>query len=140
MTIHRLDHISVRTGDVEATRKFYEGVLQLNVGPRPEFPFPGLWLYKDDKAVVHIVGIDPDDPSGLMEYLGGNVTVSDETGSFDHVAFVCDDLEGSRKHFDQCKIKYREREIPGLKLNQIFLTDPNGVVVELNFPETIPNA
>lgn len=137
MTISRLDHVSVRTADVEGTRKFYEDILRLDVGPRPDFPFPGLWLYKDDRAVVHIVGIDKDDPSGLMEYLGGEVSVSTDTGSFDHVAFVCTDLEGSRRHFDACKIPYREREVPGLKLHQIFLTDPNGVTVELNYPETM---
>ena len=31
-------------------------------------------------------------------------------------------------------IPYRERTVPVLKLHQIFLDDPNGVVIELNYP------
>ena len=133
MSIKSLDHVSIRTLDVEATRQFYVDTLDLEVGPRPEFPFPGLWLYKDDKAIVHIVGVDPDDPSGLLEYLGGRVDVTDETGSFDHVAFVCQDYEGTKAHIEKQDIQCRAREIPSMNLNQLFVTDPNGVVVELNF-------
>lgn len=133
MTINSLDHVSIRTTDVEATRQFYVDTLQLEVGHRPEFPFPGLWLYKNDKAVVHIVGVDPDDPSGLLEYLGGNVDVRDDTGSFDHVAFVCSDFESTKSRLEKSGEELRVREIPSMNLNQLFLTDPNGVVVELNF-------
>ncbi len=35
-----LNHISIRTTDIEATRHFYVDVLGLQVGPRPDFPFP----------------------------------------------------------------------------------------------------
>ena len=71
-----LNHYSIRTTNLDACRAFYENVLGLTVGPRPEFPFPGLWMYCGDhaqyaNAVVHIIGIDRQAPGGLDGYLGG---------------------------------------------------------------------
>ena len=63
------------------------------VGFRPPFKFPGLWLYNggsypDTFGVVHIIGIDPNDPSGLKEYLGDrDLTSLNGTGTVDHMAF-----------------------------------------------------
>src|SRR4051812_1688227 len=70
MSINRLDHVSIRTHDLDATHNFYADVLGLSVGPRPNFPFPGVWLYQDQQAVVHVIGVDPNDSSGLADYLG----------------------------------------------------------------------
>lgn len=136
MAINRLDHLSVRTEKVEATQKFYSDVLGLTVGPRPDFPFPGVWLYNDGIAVVHVVGIDRNDPEGLMNYLGGSIDIDlgGGTGSFDHIAFLCNDLDGMRARFKASGYEFRERKVPNMALDQIFLTDPNGITVELNFP------
>jgi catechol 2,3-dioxygenase-like lactoylglutathione lyase family enzyme len=70
-----LNHYSIRTADLDACRRFYVDVLGLEVGPRPNFSFPGLWLYAGDtsqwsNAVVHIIGIDAGKPEGLKDYLG----------------------------------------------------------------------
>ena len=62
MPITRLDHYSIRTTKLEETRRFYAEVMGFEVGPRPEFKFPGVWLYQGGVAVVHVVGIDPNDP------------------------------------------------------------------------------
>jgi catechol 2,3-dioxygenase-like lactoylglutathione lyase family enzyme len=134
MPLTRLDHFSVRTADVEGTKAFYETVLGLRNGERPQFPFPGAWLYQGDRAVVHIIGIDPKDPSGLQEYLGDRGGNGQGTGSFDHIAFVATDFEGMRKHFTELGVPFRHRSVPGLALEQLFVTDPNGITVEINFP------
>ena len=57
MPISRLDHYSIRTMQLEATERFYTDVLGFEAGPRPNFPFPGVWLYQGGIAVVHVVGI-----------------------------------------------------------------------------------
>jgi hypothetical protein len=31
-------------------------------------------------------------------------------------------------------VAWRERTVPGVGLHQVFLDDPNGVMVELNYP------
>ncbi len=135
MAIERLDHYSIRTTDVETTRKFYTEVLGFEVGPRPNFPFPGVWLYQGGIAVVHVVGIDPNDTTGLQDYLGDRSGADKGTGTIDHVAFLGRDFEAMRTHFQEAQVPFRERKVPNMDLMQIFVDDPNGVTIELNFPQ-----
>ena len=134
MPLTRLDHFSVRTGNVDATKAFYEGALGLRAGARPAFPFPGAWLYHGDRAVVHVIGVDANDSSGLQTYLGDRGGTGQGSGNFDHIAFVATDFDGMRKHLSGLGVPFRERSVPGLALEQIFVTDPNGITVEINFP------
>jgi catechol 2,3-dioxygenase-like lactoylglutathione lyase family enzyme len=135
-----LNHFSIRTLDLEATRKFYEGILGMTVGPRPDFPFPGLWMYRDDpsdiaNAAVHIIGMDPNDPEGLKNYLGDrDPSALHGTGSLDHVAFSATGLGAMLVRLRARGVPVRERTVPNLGLHQLFLDDPNGVVIELNYP------
>ena len=137
MPISRLDHYSIRTVHLAETERFYTTVLGFEPGPRPAFNFPGVWLYQDGIAVVHVVGIDPNDPSGLKDYLGDKGMNSEPgTGTIDHVAFVGTDVEAMRERFRAAGVPFRDRLVPSLKLEQVFLEDPNGVTIELNFPAT----
>ena len=137
-----LNHYSIRTTDLDASRRFYESLLGLTVGPRPDFPFPGLWMYRGDhadvaNAVVHIIGIDAKDPEGLKKYLGErDVSSLSGSGAVDHVAFFADGLAAMLAHLKIHGITPRERTVPSIGLHQLFLDDPSGVVVELNYPAT----
>lgn len=136
MAIERLDHYSIRTADVEGTRKFYAEVLGFEAGPRPNFPFPGVWMYQGGIAVVHVVGIDPNDTAGLQDYLGDRGgDKGTGTGTIDHVAFLGRDIDAMRAHFEAAHVPFRERTVPNMNLKQIFVNDPNGVTIELNFPQ-----
>ena len=138
MTI-TLNHFSIRSTDLHACERFYCDALGLEVGPRPPFPFPGLWLYAGDtmktsNAVVHIIGIDPDDPEGLKAYLGDRDEASLKgTGAVDHIAFFNTGLADTRARLQRLGLAVRERTVPALGLHQLFVDDPNGVVIELNF-------
>jgi len=130
-----LNHVSIRSADLEACRRFYVDLLGLAVGPRPDFPFPGLWLYAGDSAVVHVIGIDPQDASGLTGYLGErSAEPAQGSGAVDHVAFAATGLRAMRERLAQHGIAARERTVPGLGLHQLFVEDPSGIVVELNYP------
>ena len=135
MSLNSLDHCSIRTVKLQETRDFYVDMLGMHDGDRPEFPFPGNWLYVDGHAVVHLVGVDPDDPSGLMEYLGGDTSAEalDGSGAFDHIAFRAKDPETLRERLKSNGYPYRERKVPNMDLFQIFVEDPNGIMVELNY-------
>ena len=133
MSIDKLDHVSIRTADVAATQVFYTELLGFEVGPRPPFTFPGVWLYRNGSPLVHVIGIDPNDKAGLADYLGAR-EASAGTGSIDHVAFLGHDVAQMRAHLQSRGIAFRERKVPNLNLAQIFVEDPNGVTVELNFP------
>jgi catechol 2,3-dioxygenase-like lactoylglutathione lyase family enzyme len=134
-----LNHYSIRTTDLATTRHFYETVLGLTVGPRPNFPFPGLWMYRGAhadvaNAVVHVIGIDKNDPEGLKKYLGDrDLSSLTGSGAVDHVAFLADGLAGMLSHLKTLGITPRERTVPSIGLHQLFLDDPNGVVIELNY-------
>jgi catechol 2,3-dioxygenase-like lactoylglutathione lyase family enzyme len=52
-----LDHVNVRTSNLEGLRAFYVDVLGLRVGPRPRFSFGGQWLYCGDAPVLHLVEV-----------------------------------------------------------------------------------
>lgn len=135
-----LNHFSIRTVDLMACERFYCDVLGMRVGPRPPFPFPGLWLYPGEtsdyaQAAVHIIGIDRNAPEGLGQYLGDRDAASlNGTGSVDHIAFFTTGLVAMLARLSEHKVAVRERTVPLLGLHQVFVDDPNGVVIELNFP------
>jgi catechol 2,3-dioxygenase-like lactoylglutathione lyase family enzyme len=135
-----LNHFSIRSLEIEKTTDFYSKLLGLTVGPRPEFPFPGVWLYNGDEsswanAVLHLIAIDKNDPNGLKQYLGERDPSSlYGSGAVDHIAFFAVGLEEKINLLKELKISYRERTVPVIGLHQIFLDDPNGIVIELNYP------
>ena len=135
-----LNHFSIRTLDLAATQTFYVSVLGLQVGPRPDFPFPGCWLYQGPldsyaNAAVHVIGIDAKDSSGLSNYLGDReATDLQGSGALDHVAFFATGLADMLVRLQTQGLTPRRRDVPGLGLHQLFLDDPNGIVVELNYP------
>lgn len=137
---YSLNHFSIRTTDLDATRVFYETVLGLTVGPRPPFPFPGLWLYNGDhasvaNAMVHVIGMDKNDPEGLKKYLGDrDVSALHGTGAVDHIALTATGLEAMLEHLKRLGVPYRERTVPAIGLHQLFLDDPCGLVIEFNYP------
>lgn len=141
MRVQRLDHYSIRTTDLDRTIRFYTEVIGFVSGPRPPFKFPGCWLYNGEdtfgtsNGVVHVIGIDPDDPQGLIEYLGDKEAGSlVGGGAVDHIAFYCTDLCGLYRRASQSGIAFRERTVPDLGIHQVFFEDPSGVTLELNFP------
>jgi catechol 2,3-dioxygenase-like lactoylglutathione lyase family enzyme len=135
-----LNHFSIRTLDLAATKDFYVTLLGLQDGPRPDFPFPGCWLYQGPltdyaNAAVHIIGIDTQDTSGLSNYLGDRTEQKLQgRGALDHVAFFATGLADMLQRLHSKGIEVRRRDVPGLGLHQLFLDDPNGIVVELNYP------
>jgi catechol 2,3-dioxygenase-like lactoylglutathione lyase family enzyme len=139
MPIAKLAHFSVRTADLESSLRFYADVLGFKQGFRPPFKFPGIWLYRGgDEAefgVVHLVGIDPNDPKGLSEYLGDKALDGLRgSGSVDHLAFLATDLLDMHQRLKRAELPFRERTVPSLGLHQVFVEDPSGITIEMNFP------
>jgi catechol 2,3-dioxygenase-like lactoylglutathione lyase family enzyme len=135
MSLSSLDHCSIRTVKLAETRDFFVDILGMADGDRPTFPFPGNWLYVDGRAVVHLVGVDPDDPSGLEQYLGGKVDAEslDGSGAFDHIAFRAKDAGPLIARLKEKGYPYFERQVPSMNLHQVFVEDPNGITIELNY-------
>lgn len=133
MPIQHLAHYAVRTRDLDASRRFYEGVLGLRVGPRPPFPFPGLWLYAGDEAfgTVHLIGEGMQDDA-VAAYLGRRPPAGSR---LDHVAFNATGWPVIGARLEAHRVPYDERRVPLLGQRQVFLRDPCGVPVELTFSD-----
>ena len=120
--------------DIDATRQWYERVLGFKAGYTPDFKFPVCWLYLGERPVVHLVGLDEHDTSGLVGYLGDlDMESLVGSGAVDHVAFRATGAAELRQRLGRLGIPFRERSVPDLDLFQIFLEDPNEVTVELNY-------
>lgn len=132
MPIKELNHFFVRAGDLEATRQFYIDVLGFEVMPRPDFPFPGYWMGVNGSIQVHV---GPSNiPNRQAYYLGTADDAADgQSGVIDHVAFLAEDPSAFVARFKAMGIEYRPRHLPDSKLFQLFIRDPNGVMIELNF-------
>ncbi len=119
--IVELNHINIVTQKLDETRDFFVDVLGLSVGPRPDFPFPGHWLYAGGKAVVHLMSLDTAP--------GARGAIS----PLDHAAFEVADLNEAKRRLSERGIPFRENPI-GPGRGQLFLHDPNGVQIELGGP------
>ena len=94
MAVTMLEHVNIRTPDLEATRRFFIDVIGIEEGPPPNFSFPG---------------------------------------AVDHVAFGAADYEGFVAKLSARGVPHQVRDVPGQRIRQVFVHDPNGVKVEINF-------
>ncbi len=124
--VKRMDHFTILTADLAATRDFYE-MLGLVPGPRPDFPVPGFWLYAEDKALLHVIGVEP-----------GQMPVP-RRGVLDHMAFWGSDLSGTVERLKARGVAYRLIRAPSpFRTWQLFFLDPNGAEVEIDFDPAEP--
>jgi len=133
MPIEQLQHFLVQTEDLEATKDWYVDVLGLKVGPHPDFGFPVYWLYIGDKDVLHLTVGGKAVSETRMEYLGQQSDATHGTGVLDHVAFHATELDATIAHLESKNIPFTRRQVNDQALVQLFLIDPNGLKVELNF-------
>jgi catechol 2,3-dioxygenase-like lactoylglutathione lyase family enzyme len=117
-----LDHFNIRTRKLADTVRFYEEVLGLKLGDRPNFAFPGAWMYSEGKPVVHLVDISlTDEPQ------------KPDSGVIHHVAFVSRGFAVMQQRLQSRGMAFDSRQVPGGEVWQIFVNDPNGVMIELNY-------
>jgi len=119
MPISGMNHFTVLTTDLDASKAFYMDILGLTDGFRPDLGFPGAWLYVDGQAVLHIVA--------------GRGVPANPRGVIDHMAFSARDLRAVAARLTDQKIAYDLRRLPSTGAWQLFCTDPSGARVELDF-------
>ena len=132
MSIVELNHYFVRANDLEATRRFYMEVLGLEQMPRPDFPFPGYWLGTGGRIQVHM---GPHNIPHRESYYPGTPAhaATDQSGVVDHIAFIAVDPKSFITRFRNHAVAYQPRSLPAANLYQLFVRDPNGLMIELNF-------
>jgi catechol 2,3-dioxygenase-like lactoylglutathione lyase family enzyme len=120
MRVLGLDHVNIAGSPAVIARcvAFYVDVLGLTNGHRPSFSTRGFWLYADNHPVVHLTERAAD--------------VSGRS-SIDHYAFTCEDLDETMSRLRERGVEFTLDPARDTKNAQLFLTDPAGVSLELNF-------
>lgn len=132
MPITELNHYFVRANDLEVTKSFYCDVLGFEVMPRPDLPFTGYWLGTNGSVQIHMGehGI----PEADEFYLGTPPTAAtDHAGVVDHIAFLATEPEQMSERLEQHGVDATRRFLAEFGLCQLFVDDPNGLTIELNF-------
>lgn len=125
-------HFNIRCSveDLPAIEKFYGDVLDLKVGPRPNFMMPGIWLYYGDDPILHV---------GARFPKGAQIK-DKHSGSIDHIAWKANGAAEFRKRLKRLDIEFEEQNIQDAGY-QVFLYDPVGTKLEFNFlNEHVPDA
>lgn len=135
MPLTELDHYFIRTSDLERARRFYCDALGFEVMPRPAFPFPGYWLGVNGKVQVHM-GLDGIAEQSAIYFGTSPASARDNAGVVDHIAFQGTDAKGMAERLASLGLASRTRYIAQAQLLQIFVADPDGLMIELNFPGT----
>jgi catechol 2,3-dioxygenase-like lactoylglutathione lyase family enzyme len=128
MTVKTLDHINIQTRDMAGSVRFYEDLLGLvaKTAPRRK-PEERQWLYAGERAVIHL-NLFGTENSYPREVIPGGTT-----GAIHHVAFECGDLDAMVARLEAKGLRYERAELPEISLTQLFVVDPNNVLLELNF-------
>jgi catechol 2,3-dioxygenase-like lactoylglutathione lyase family enzyme len=129
--IHDLNHITLIVQDVEASLRFYCGVLGMYEIPRnPSMTFPGAWV-RGGTAEIHLIQADwashgPGDPSFAVAN-----TIDFDLSRSRHFSLVIPDTEALLQHMHAhgVAIAYGPVERAG-GLVQTLCYDPDGHLVE----------
>jgi catechol 2,3-dioxygenase-like lactoylglutathione lyase family enzyme len=133
MTLLHLDHYLVQTVDFRGTVNWYQDILGLSQGATPNFGFPVQWMYIGERDVLHVTHGGGKSTENRKVYLGQQSDATTGSGVIDHIGFRCSGLKDMMAHLADKGVEFRQRRVDDQGLYQLFLFDPNGVKVELNF-------
>jgi catechol 2,3-dioxygenase-like lactoylglutathione lyase family enzyme len=137
MPVRKLDHVNIRTGDVPGTASFFQDILGLRAeaAPGAKSIDHGCWIHDPDgRAIIHIGPIDAAYPSDDAFPF----TPAQGSGAVHHVALECDDLPAMLRRLDAANLTVARKDYPSANLCQLFVTERNGIILELNFRSDAP--
>ena len=124
----KLDHVTIRTRDLQAARSFFLSVFDLREGERPlaiQRRIPGHWLYSEGHPLVHIIGSQ-----------GSGFDRSAE--AIDHVGLRLEGYAEFRNKLDQLGIRYTPMDLADIGERRLFFHAPGGPLLEAVFSEPVP--
>ncbi len=120
MTIGRLDHVNLRTHRLQEMIDWYGRVLAMPSGARPNFPFPGAWLYADGHPTVHLNGVEKVGPQG-------------NDLALEHFAFKASGLKEFMARLQGLGERFEVAWVPGMPIVQFNVWDPDGNHIHIDF-------
>lgn len=130
MQVNALDHVNIITDDLDGTCRFYRDLLGLERrdAPAPLTPDNAQWLYdQGDRPILHINAVH------CPRAFDREVQPGALTGAVHHVALNCTGYGEMIRRIEARQLDYQVNLIDAIGLKQIFVADPNNVLLELNF-------
>lgn len=125
MFVQSLDHVNLRVKDPAATIAFFNDVLGM-----PSSSVRTSWLTDAaGTAVIHIGGVDKPYPSDSWRPF----TARNDSGAVHHVALSCKGYELVLTRLRQRGLDHYTHDVPQMNFRQVFVAEPGGVLLELNF-------
>jgi catechol 2,3-dioxygenase-like lactoylglutathione lyase family enzyme len=121
MQLKRLDHVNVRTANLQGMIDWYGDVLRMEPGRRPDFSFGGAWLYCDGLPIVHLVQVAKP-AAGLDPRL-------------EHFAIGAQGLGTFLEHLRSRKVAYKCGHLAGFGITQVNIWDPDGNHIHVDFTD-----
>ena len=129
-------HLQAPRAKLLEIKAFYMQLLDLQEGPRPAFPREGYWLYSGTHPMIHLAVLQGEDAVQAEQAMAEGKGYS----SIGHIAFGCEDMPAMLEKLLQMNVVWQIKDVPPLagddpasKQQQVFLTDPTGNKLELNF-------
>ncbi|PPD39416.1 MAG: hypothetical protein CTY16_19105 [Methylobacter sp.] len=122
MDISGINHINivVTSAQLPDVVAFYEQIIGLRQGLRAVSKRNGAWLYCHDTAIIHLSVVEQ------APYTGKDTL-------FNHVALSCSGVTGWVGHLNRHAVHFDIDYRPSPEMTQLFLYDPVGIRIELNF-------
>ncbi len=127
--IEALDHVNIITADLAGSVRFYTELFGLEPrdGPPPLTHENARWMYDAaGRAVIHINSLECPRAYDRQVRPG-------PTGALHHVALRCSGYEELCARLVRRGLEHRINVVTAIGLKQIFVLDPNQVLLELNF-------
>jgi catechol 2,3-dioxygenase-like lactoylglutathione lyase family enzyme len=128
MALIDVHHVAIRCkrGTLERMDRFYSEVLGMKHAERPDLGFPGAWLNLAS-TMIHLMekeySPDADPWFRRPEY----------TSVVDHIAIKARGFDEIKQRLVKLGTDWRQTNLSEAGLWQLFVLDPAGVIVELNF-------
>ncbi|QKJ23643.1 hypothetical protein [Poseidonibacter lekithochrous] len=126
------DHVSLRAKNLESMKDFLVELLGLEIGARPNFPFPGYWLYTEgtENALIHIYD---EDASFYKKDLIKEDFKEESSGKniVNHICFSSDNYEEIMERIAKLNTDYSINLVPNSPIEQIFIKAPENLIIEI---------
>ncbi|MBU6207555.1 MAG: VOC family protein [Alphaproteobacteria bacterium] len=129
MKVNALDHVNIITADLGGSARFYAELfgLERRDAPPPLKPEDAQWMFDDSgRAIIHINSLDC--PRTFPREVRPG-----PTGALHHVALNCSGFDEMVRRLDTRRLAYTPNLVAAIGLRQLFVMDPNDVLLELNF-------
>jgi catechol 2,3-dioxygenase-like lactoylglutathione lyase family enzyme len=122
MPLKAFDHVNVRTANLVAMVQWYDTILDMKAGARPNFSFGGAWLYLGDLALVHLVAQE-EQPKSIDPQI-------------EHFAISATGLDDFLAHLENHGVEAKVGKIESFGITQVNIFDPDGNHIHIDFKES----